>query len=125
MRTGTQLAVQGTGNTNTRRFRLPRTSGLTPSQAEDVTFETRLASYSDDSIGANSGTEERRRSKDDAWVDILLRATRAAQYIKVWRFAVPGALDHATLVVRTQKSRVMEWLRFSQEFVPFTPVRWR
>ncbi len=66
IQTGTQLAVQGTGNTNKRRFRLPtgiphsphpRTSGLTPSQAEDVEFETRLASYSNDelnSINANS-----------------------------------------------------------------------
>ena len=51
---------------------------MAPSQAEDVEFETRLARYSDDelkSINANSrkGTkEERRRSKDDAWVDILV-----------------------------------------------------
>ena len=87
IQTGTQPAVQGTGITNKRRFRLPtglprsphpRTSGLTPSQAEDVEFETRLASYSDDelnSINANSRKmtkEERRRSKDDAWVDILV-----------------------------------------------------
>jgi len=87
VQTGTQASVQPTGSGNKRRFRLPtglprsphpRTSGLTPSQAEDVEFETRLASYSDDelnSINANSrkGTkEERRRSKDDAWVDILV-----------------------------------------------------
>ena len=68
--------------TNKRRFRLPltpnRTSGLTPSQAEDIDFETRLASYSDDelnSVNTNSrklSKEERRRSKDDAWVDILV-----------------------------------------------------
>jgi hypothetical protein len=74
--------------TTKRRFRLPtglplspnapRTSGLTPSQAEDIDFETRLASYSDDelnSINTNSrkmSKEERRRSKDDAWVDILV-----------------------------------------------------
>jgi hypothetical protein len=77
--------------TSKRRFRLPtglpltpnsRTSGLTPSQAEDIDFETRLASYSDDelnSINTNSrklSKEERRRSKDDAWVDILV-ATHA------------------------------------------------
>jgi hypothetical protein len=55
-----------------------RTSGLTPSQAEDIEFETRLASYSDDelnSLNSNSRKltkEERRRSKDDAWVDILV-----------------------------------------------------
>ena len=73
--------------TSKRRFRLPtglpltpnsRTSGLIPSQAEDIDFETRLASYSDDelnSINTNSrklSKEERRRSKDDAWVDILV-----------------------------------------------------
>jgi len=87
IQTGTQLAVQGTGNTNKQRFRLPtgiphsphpHTSGLTPSQAEDVEFETCLASYSNDelnSINANSRKmtkEERRQSKDDAWVDILV-----------------------------------------------------
>ena len=70
-----------------RRFRLPtglpltpnaRTSGLMPSQAEDIEFETRLASYSDDelnSLNTNSRKmtkEEKRRSKDDAWVDILV-----------------------------------------------------
>ena len=70
-------------STSKRRFRLPltpntRTSGLTPSQAEDIDFETRLASYSDDelnSVNTNSrklSKEERRRSKDDAWVDILV-----------------------------------------------------
>ena len=83
----TQAGIQGTGNGTKRRFRLPtglprsphpRTSGLTPSQAEDVEFETRLASYSDDelnSMNTNSRKmtkEERRRSKDDAWVDILV-----------------------------------------------------
>jgi len=87
IQTDTQAGIQGTATGNKRRFRLPtglprgphpRTSGLTPSQAEDVEFETRLASYSDDelnSINANSrkGTkEERRRSKDDVWVDILV-----------------------------------------------------
>ncbi|KAN0128116.1 hypothetical protein V8E53_014097 [Lactarius tabidus] len=70
-----------------RRFRLPstltpnsRTSGLTPSVAEDIDFETRLASYSDDELNSLNTTNmrkkqskhERRRSKDDAWVDILV-----------------------------------------------------
>jgi hypothetical protein len=74
-------------STTKRRFRLPtglpltpnaRTSGLTPSQAEDIDFETRLASYSDDELNSINTTsrklskEERRRSKDDAWVDILV-----------------------------------------------------
>ncbi|KAH8988261.1 hypothetical protein EDB86DRAFT_3065602 [Lactarius hatsudake] len=73
------------GSATKRRFRLPstltpnsRTSGLTPSVAEDIEFETRLASYSDDelnSINTNMrklSKHERRRSKDDAWVDILV-----------------------------------------------------
>jgi len=87
IQTGTQAGIQGTATGNKPRFRLPtglphsphpRTSGLTPSQAQDVEFETRLAGYSDDelnSINANSrkGTkEERRRSKNDTWVDILV-----------------------------------------------------
>jgi len=84
---GTHAGIQGTGSGNKRRFRLPtglppspypRTSGLTHSRTEDVEFETRLVGYSDDelnSINANSrkGTkEERRRSKDDAWVEMLV-----------------------------------------------------
>ena len=78
--------AQVPNNTATkRRFRLPspltpnsRTSGLTPSVAEDIDFETRLASYSDDelnSIDANmrkQSKHEYRRSKDDAWVVILV-----------------------------------------------------
>ncbi|KAH9979484.1 hypothetical protein BGW80DRAFT_1435011 [Lactifluus volemus] len=70
-----------------RRFRLPtglplapnsRTSGLIPSEAEDVEFETRLASYSDDELNSIHSSSrkltkhERRASKDDAWVDILV-----------------------------------------------------
>ena len=84
---GTQRGTQAIGNGNQRRSRLPTglprsphpcTSGLTPSQAEDVEFETRLASYSDDepnSMNTNlrkMTKEERRWSKDDAWVDILV-----------------------------------------------------
>ncbi|KAI0067395.1 hypothetical protein BV25DRAFT_1819719 [Artomyces pyxidatus] len=75
-----------TGASKTKsRFRLPaglplspsRTSGLIPSQYENVDFETRLASYSDDELnsgknGRPTTKEERRRSKDDAWVDILV-----------------------------------------------------
>ncbi|KAI0052824.1 hypothetical protein FA95DRAFT_1569065 [Auriscalpium vulgare] len=72
--------------TTKSRFRLPtglpltspsRTSGLIPSEYENVDFETRLASYSDDELNNGKGRapmtkEERRRSKDDAWVDILV-----------------------------------------------------
>lgn len=70
-----------------RRFRLPsmltansRTSGLTPSVAEDIDFETQLASYSDDDLNnlnitnmrRKQSKHERRRSKDDAFVHILV-----------------------------------------------------
>jgi len=58
---------------------------LTPSQAEDIDFETRLASYSDDELNSlntnmrKQSKDERRRSKDDAWVDILVSSqTRRA-----------------------------------------------
>ena len=78
--------AQVPNNTATKRpFRLSspltpnsRTSGLTPSVAEDIDFETRLASYSDDelnSINANmrkQSKHEHRRSKHDAFVDILV-----------------------------------------------------
>jgi len=56
----------------------PGQSGLTSSQAEDIDFETRLASYSDDELNdintesLNMTKEEHRRSMDDAWVDILV-----------------------------------------------------
>jgi hypothetical protein len=36
-------------------------------------------------------------------------------------FVAPGGLDHATLVVKTQKLRVKKWLRFSQGFVVLHP----
>lgn len=71
------------------RFRLPATpvlsvpnpsvrrrSGVPPAQYSIVEFETRLASYSDDEFNNPNETESakqlRRRSKDDAWVDILV-----------------------------------------------------
>jgi hypothetical protein len=53
-------------------------SSLGCTRVGDIDFETRLASYSDDglnTINTNSRKmlkEERRRSKDDAWVDILV-----------------------------------------------------
>ncbi|KAF8258940.1 hypothetical protein EI94DRAFT_1066976 [Lactarius quietus] len=83
LRPGTPTTPSGTATK--RRFRLPstltpnsRTSGLTPSEAEDIDFETRLASYSDDELNSvntnmrKQSKHERRRSKDDAWVDILV-----------------------------------------------------
>ncbi|TFY74095.1 hypothetical protein EWM64_g9917, partial [Hericium alpestre] len=68
------------------RFRLPvplsttnsRTSGLSPSEYENVDFETRLASYSDEELNLGNGSArglskaEKRQSRDDAWVDILV-----------------------------------------------------
>ncbi|KIJ67450.1 hypothetical protein HYDPIDRAFT_25903 [Hydnomerulius pinastri MD-312] len=75
------------GGTRKSRFRLPvpgtvnvRRSGLVPSEYSTVDFETRLASYSDDewnetaSVKALTPAEkqERRMSRDDAWVDILV-----------------------------------------------------
>jgi hypothetical protein len=66
------------------RFRVHpsfRRSGVVPLEYAEaiVDFETRLASYSDDELNnmtpSSAGgrdREERRRSKDDAWVDILV-----------------------------------------------------
>jgi hypothetical protein len=77
-----------------RRFRLPstltpnsRTSGLMSSVAEDIDFEMRLASYSDDELNSlntnmrKQSKHERWGSKDDARVDIWSRAIRAAPRI--------------------------------------------
>ena len=56
-----------------------RRSGLPPAQYSIVEFETRLASYSDDEFNnvneTESAKQRRRRSKDDAWVDILVGST--------------------------------------------------
>lgn len=69
------------------RFRIPvpnpasvRRSGLVPAEYSTVDFETRLAGFSDDewnetaSVKALTPAEkhERRMSRDDAWVDILV-----------------------------------------------------
>ncbi|KAG1745102.1 uncharacterized protein EDB91DRAFT_1220686 [Suillus paluster] len=66
------------------RFRVHpsfRRSGIVPAEYTEaiVDFETRLASYSDDELNNSSSAgesrrdrDERRRSKDDAWVDILV-----------------------------------------------------
>ena len=66
------------------RFRLPvpisspggRRTGLTPSEYSTLDFETRLASYSDDSeiVEPEDVKQKRRESTDDAWVDILVGA---------------------------------------------------
>ena len=66
------------------RFRLGRENkSFIPSEYETVDFDTRLASYSDDELnarnsadnngkGAKTSMKEKRMSKDDAWVDILV-----------------------------------------------------
>jgi len=63
------------------RFRVHpsfRRSGIVPPEYAEaiVDFETRLASYSDDELNATPSSagdrEEKRRSRDDAWVDILV-----------------------------------------------------
>ena len=72
-----------------RRFRIPvpspsvvRRSSLVPAEYSTVDFETRLASYSDDEFNESASVKaltpaekhERRMSRDDAWVDILVAA---------------------------------------------------
>lgn len=72
-----------------RRFRIPvpspsvvRRSTLVPAEYSTVDFETRLASYSDDEFNESASMKaltpaqknERRMSRDDAWVDILVAA---------------------------------------------------
>ncbi|KZT03110.1 uncharacterized protein LAESUDRAFT_660514 [Laetiporus sulphureus 93-53] len=62
------------------RFRLPvspggnRRSMLIPAEYETVDFHARLASFSDEEIGDPTAGDKhnRRQSKDDAWVDILV-----------------------------------------------------
>lgn len=56
-----------------------RKSVIPPSEYENVDFETRLASYSDDELNGDDAAattstskSQRRQSKDDAWVDILV-----------------------------------------------------
>ncbi|KZT64696.1 hypothetical protein DAEQUDRAFT_678109 [Daedalea quercina L-15889] len=68
----------------TSRFRLPtglpvspggaRRSGLPPAEYESIDFDARLASFSDDDdlVGGGRDKNGRRRSRDDAWVDILV-----------------------------------------------------
>ena len=86
IQTGNPTGIQGAVSVNKWRFWLPTVlpwnpnpckSSLTPSQAEDVAFETHVASYSGgelDSMNTNSRKmteEDQRRLKDDVWVDML------------------------------------------------------
>ena len=79
---------EGTPTKQRPRFRIPgglpvggpasarRRSGLPPAEYDTIDFETRLASYSDDELNEGLGRpmtkQEKRQSKDDAWVDILV-----------------------------------------------------
>ncbi|CCM00227.1 uncharacterized protein FIBRA_02255 [Fibroporia radiculosa] len=64
------------------RFRLPtglpvspgssRRLPFPPAEYESVDFDARLASFSDDELNIGLDKHHRRRSKDDAWVDILV-----------------------------------------------------
>ena len=63
------------------RFRLPaglpttpspaKRNGLAPTEYDPVDFDTRLASFDDEGL-AKKGRHGRKKSKDDAWVDILV-----------------------------------------------------
>lgn len=83
--------IEPGGETPTKqkhRFRIPgglpvggpastrRRSGLPPAEYDTIDFETRLASYSDDELNGGLGRpmtrREKRQSRDDAWVDILV-----------------------------------------------------
>ncbi|KAH9896000.1 hypothetical protein C8Q73DRAFT_789784 [Cubamyces lactineus] len=48
----------------------PRKAGLLPTEYDPVEFDTRIASFDDDEFARKK--HNRRRSKDDAWVDILV-----------------------------------------------------
>ncbi|KAI0631726.1 hypothetical protein C8Q77DRAFT_1159474 [Trametes polyzona] len=48
----------------------PRRAGLSPTEYDPVEFDTRLASFDEEELGRKK--HNRRRSKDDAWVDILV-----------------------------------------------------
>lgn len=78
---GLDLATQIQRRTS--RFRLPtslpvspgghRRSGLIPAEYESIDFDARPASLSDDDLlGGGRDKHGRRRSRDDAWVDILV-----------------------------------------------------
>lgn len=78
---GLDLATQIQRRTS--RFRLPtglpaspgghRRSGLVPAEYESIDFDARPASLSDDDLlGGGRDKHGRRRSRDDAWVDILV-----------------------------------------------------
>ncbi|KIJ08807.1 hypothetical protein PAXINDRAFT_172769 [Paxillus involutus ATCC 200175] len=87
------------------RFRIPvpssttmRRSGLVPAEYSTVDFETRLASYSDDECNETASTkaltpaqkQERRMSRDDAWVDILVASHHRRMASQEAELNVPG-----------------------------------
>ncbi|TBU44806.1 hypothetical protein BD309DRAFT_861438 [Dichomitus squalens] len=75
---GTPRDESGTPTKKGSRFRLPtglptspagKRAGLLPTEYDPVDFDTRLASFDDD---LPRDRHQRRKSKDDAWVDILV-----------------------------------------------------
>ena len=59
--------------------------------------------------------------KDDAWVDILVMSHLRYTGNQDVEFCHLGGLDHAMLVVKTQKSQAKKGPRFSQAFVALHP----
>ncbi|CDO71773.1 hypothetical protein BN946_scf184923.g3 [Trametes cinnabarina] len=68
----------------------PRKAGLPPTEYDPVEFDTRIASFDDDEFSRKK--HNRRRSKDDAWVDILVAnsSRRMAGQDAVMRNALKG-----------------------------------
>ena len=59
--------------------------------------------------------------KDNAWVDILVVSHLHCAGNQDAEFRCPGGLDHAMLVVKTQKSQAKKGPRFSQAFMALHP----
>ena len=81
------------------RFRLPlspsaRTAGLPPADYAPVDFEERLSrlSFEDDDDHDATPSKNRRRSKDDAWVDILVSSSSRRMGMQEAEFRNAGAL---------------------------------
>jgi hypothetical protein len=129
--------IQRPGNRTKRRFRpptgfprspRPHTSDL---QVEDVDFETRLASYSDDELNSTS-TNSRKMTKEER------RGRCLGRYISCQALSPRGksrrgtslprgpprptaTQRYVTLVFKIQKSQAKKWPRLSQAFVALNP----
>ncbi|TFK46303.1 hypothetical protein OE88DRAFT_1667926 [Heliocybe sulcata] len=65
-------------------------AGMVPAEANPVDFETRLAGISDEEV--NNSKHQRRRSKDDAWVDILVASNSRKMSDQTAELRAPRAL---------------------------------